>query len=238
MTKSAYIGLFSLLVLMVVLSLLLHSIFVNPSAPIDSLPADSASHTVYTSDTGRRASADDHLLIVNSRSVTEPQPAPETVGEETAYGNVSPETVVLADRSDVVPAAVQPVRHTIEKGDTYHSLAEKYYGSSGYCRLIEQANPDKPANKLKINDVVLIPPRPQDAVPQPQSGDQGGATLKDYKTYEVRSGDGFRKIAREQMGDENRWRELYELNRGLGIVKNETDLVKGQKIALPAQAKP
>jgi len=57
--------------------------------------------------------------------------------------------------------------------------------------------------------------------------------MSSYKPYVVKKGEGFRVIARRQLGSEKRWKEVYELNKGLGLVKNENGLKAGQKIVLP-----
>jgi nucleoid-associated protein YgaU len=51
-------------------------------------------------------------------------------------------------------------------------------------------------------------------------------------TYTVRSGDSLSKIAKKQLGDGNRWQEIYALNRD--VIGANPDLIKpGQKLRLP-----
>lgn len=74
------------------------------------------------------------------------------------------------------------------------------------------------------------------AAPPALNSNVTGQTKPDrssYKTYVVKKREGFRVIARRQLGKESRWKELYELNKGLGLVKNENGLKAGQKIVLP-----
>ncbi|MFJ7591582.1 LysM peptidoglycan-binding domain-containing protein [Streptomyces sp. NPDC097617] len=52
------------------------------------------------------------------------------------------------------------------------------------------------------------------------------------RTYTVRSGDSLPEIARRELGNEARWRELYAINRG--VVGDNPDLVRpGTVLTLP-----
>lgn len=64
------------------------------------------------------------------------------------------------------------------------------------------------------------------------------APAADGTTYTVVSGDSLSKIAKKHLGDANRWRELYEANKG--VIGDNPDLIKpGQKLKIPgAPAKP
>ena len=51
-------------------------------------------------------------------------------------------------------------------------------------------------------------------------------------TYTVQSGDSLSKIAREKLGDGNRWREIYDANRE--VIGDDPDLIKpGQRLRIP-----
>ncbi|MFI5667869.1 LysM peptidoglycan-binding domain-containing protein [Streptomyces sp. NPDC051704] len=52
------------------------------------------------------------------------------------------------------------------------------------------------------------------------------------RTYTVRSGDSLSSIARLELGNEARWRELYAMNRGV-VGSNPELLHPGQVITLP-----
>jgi len=51
------------------------------------------------------------------------------------------------------------------------------------------------------------------------------------KTYVVKAGDNLSKIAKEQLGDANRWTEIAELNKA--EVPNPNALKVGQELKLP-----
>ncbi|MFF4099917.1 LysM peptidoglycan-binding domain-containing protein [Streptomyces sp. NPDC001903] len=52
------------------------------------------------------------------------------------------------------------------------------------------------------------------------------------RTYTVRSGDSLSAIARRELGNEARWRELYAMNRGV-IGSNPELIHPGQVLTLP-----
>lgn len=57
------------------------------------------------------------------------------------------------------------------------------------------------------------------------------AALPQAKTYTVQGGDSLWAIARKQLGDGNRWKEIYELNRDK--VSNPNLIHPGQVLTLP-----
>lgn len=52
-------------------------------------------------------------------------------------------------------------------------------------------------------------------------------------TYTVKSGDYLWKIAQQQLGDASRWKEIYDLNKGV-IGSNPNLLYPGEKLRMPA----
>jgi len=63
-----------------------------------------------------------------------------------------------------------------------------------------------------------------------------GSVAKDVaaasKTYVVKAGDSLSKIAKELLGDANRWKEIYEANKD--VIKDPNVLTAGQKLVIPA----
>ena len=59
------------------------------------------------------------------------------------------------------------------------------------------------------------------------------ATETKPKTYTVDSGDNLSAIAKQELGDANRWREIYELNKDL--IGDNPDLIQpGMELKLPS----
>jgi LysM repeat protein len=262
MKKSAYVGLGALLALMLGVAFLFSSLLSNSTEPLDVNSA--RTHGDDIAARGGSRVADIPNFDPASRRAPAPTPEMLQINVPQYGGDVGtfPNTGGVS-RPDPVPANAQSKQHTIQQGDNYYVLAEKYYGSHAgrFVQLIAKANPDKDPARLKIGDVLVIPPKPADAqtapapAPQTRQGQTTGAvnvsetrqtrtstatvttttvetSLAAYKTYVVKEGDGFRKIAKKLLGDENRWKELFELNRDLGLVKDENGLRAGQKIAV------
>ncbi|HBN07567.1 MAG TPA: hypothetical protein DD435_02605 [Cyanobacteria bacterium UBA8530] len=59
-------------------------------------------------------------------------------------------------------------------------------------------------------------------------------TAKPTEPYSVKAGDSLSKIAKEQLGDANRWREIYDLNKAT-IGANPNKLSIGMKLNVPAK---
>ncbi len=60
-----------------------------------------------------------------------------------------------------------------------------------------------------------------------------GATETKTKTYTVDSGDNLSAIAKQELGDANRWREIYELNKD--VIGDNPDLIQpGMELKLPS----
>ena len=142
------------------------------------------------------------------------------------------------------PAAKWPRRHTIEAGDTLSDISVLYYGSSRHVDHIRKANPkNKNPAKLKLGDVLVIPapdktvistvatPRSDVARPGPTGGnvrDQASSS----RTYRVKEGDTFYRIAQQRLGNASRWKEILKLNHAL--VKGDPARLKpGMVLKLP-----
>jgi nucleoid-associated protein YgaU len=64
------------------------------------------------------------------------------------------------------------------------------------------------------------------------AADEIKAPEKAEKSYTIKSGDNLSDIAQEQLGDANRWKEIYELNKD--VIGDNPDLIHpGKKLKLP-----
>ena len=71
-------------------------------------------------------------------------------------------------------------------------------------------------------------------VMEQRRGERGGldATSTSTRTYTVKSGDSLSAIAESEMGDANRWPELYEANKD-AVGKNPDMIHPGLELKIP-----
>ena len=151
------------------------------------------------------------------------------------------------------PAETWPKRHRIGPGDTLSDISNRYYATSTLVGHILKANPGiKSPKALKIGDVLLIPAPTADEKPQAVAQQQssvpaktspgrsptsrnhkpGGKTTGAPRTYRVKNGDTFYRIAAKVLGNPARWKELYQRNRS--VVGNDPMRLKpGMLLTLP-----
>ena len=134
--------------------------------------------------------------------------------------------------------------HKVQSGDSFASLSRQYYGSERHIDHLVKANPQiKDPARLSIGTVVTIPPEPQatfasvatPAIRNVKPADSAAALDKgaaNSRTYQVKSGDSFYGIARDMLGDANRWNEILALNREK-VDGNPNRLRVGQVLVLP-----
>lgn len=127
------------------------------------------------------------------------------------------------------PAAMET--HRVQPGDTLSSLSQAYYGSERFVTLLREANSqiDDPT-MLRVGSVIRIPPAPEAATATTTPAATTRPAVK--RTYEVKSGDSFYAIARDQLGNAARWKELLALNNDL-VKGDPTRLRPGQIVVLP-----
>lgn len=134
--------------------------------------------------------------------------------------------------------------HRVQTGDTFASLAERYYGSAALAGFLQNANRSLGSAVLRPGQRVRIPSRPEvGSVPAGGLPSTGAVrktptmastpgTAKRPKTYRVQPGDSFFSIAKNVLGDASRFNELFELNRKL--VKGDPKRLRpGQVVVLP-----
>ncbi len=139
----------------------------------------------------------------------------------------------LPDVDPTVPNSSQRgVRYMVGKGDTLYKIASAAYGlkSAKIVNAIYEANrtvmPSPGA--LTIGQELLLPYVPGFDAPrvvgtaaapkssprrQPATGRPFEEGAGKTRWYQVKKNDRYVSIAREQLGDAARWREIYELNK-------------------------
>lgn len=128
------------------------------------------------------------------------------------------------------PAPLEPLplptsetkTHTVKKGEVLGDISRRHYGSSKHWRKIAAAN-NIQGDGLKEGMTLTIPPLEVAPVTTEAATSAGAGT------YVVKKGDSYYKIAKKELGDASRFKELEKLN---GIAAE--DLHEGQKLILPA----
>jgi len=156
-------------------------------------------------------------------------------------------------RQDTAPA--RPRYYVVQRNDNLSLIARKFYGPQqgnkiANIRRIFEANKAllKSPDRLREGQKLLIPPLPtgtagagvlSSALLEPVesvgrrhavSGRSAGAGVRQYV---VRPNDSLWKIAAEQLGDGNRYKEIAKLNAT--ILDDEDTLTVGMKLKIPAR---
>jgi len=142
-----------------------------------------------------------------------------------------------------------PVRYRVNPGDTLSQIASRFYGSrSARCvDAIFDANRERleSPDMLRVGMELVIPDidgAQAKAKSLPEAGrvaagasaeNQDSGTGASFTWYQIERNDGYANIARAQLGDANRWREIHELNKDK--FPDPQRIREGVRIKLPAQ---
>lgn len=121
-------------------------------------------------------------------------------------------------------------QHTIAQGETLWEIAEYYYKDGSLHHRILEANPGLDPARLKIGQVISIPPQDRPESTRQRHSEQTTSGAGRH-TYVVEHGDSLIKIARNLLRDGARWQEIYELNRDK--IPNPDILTVGTELKLP-----
>jgi len=116
----------------------------------------------------------------------------------------------------------------VERGDTLHSIARDHYGDAAQWVKIRDANPGIDPDRLKVGQVLVLPPKGEAPVAAPTAV---APVAAGRATYVVERGDTLINIARQVLGDGSRWREIYELNRDK--LPDPNRLIPGTELRMP-----
>ncbi|MFC4072674.1 LysM peptidoglycan-binding domain-containing protein [Actinoplanes subglobosus] len=133
-----------------------------------------------------------------------------------------PGTFELADLlrlAGVLPGGQPPRTYTVQRGDSLAKIAREQLGDEARWPeifVLNRATVQNP-NRIFPGQVLFLPPA-QSSGPIP-------------RLYTVKAGDSLSRIAREKLGDESRWREIFNLNRD--VISDPDRIFPGQVLVLP-----
>jgi len=223
----------------------------KPSAPTVPLPVGLANSSAVPAGTTAPLS-----LTANNPPATSPAApvsgadllaaTPPSSSEKVAMNTSPASSNVPVNKSMTTPGspdlrhAAAPETHKVQPGDSLATLAQTYYGGSKYAKFLADSNPQiaDPA-KLTPGTTVKIPALPPDIDAKLSAANNAKPSkaavttnAAGKRTYKVQPGDSFYRIAKSQLGDANRWKELFNLNKT--VVHNDpTQLQVGQTLVLP-----
>lgn len=178
-----------------------------------------------------------------------PPPAelPHSVTSESPSPKAAPAPVIgpMPAPTAAAPAGPAPAEkaaekiHVVQTGDTFNSMAQKYYGSTRHARLIATANPNIDPRRLHVGAKIKIPPAPA-ASPAGDSTTKPSATtaappVPPERAYTVKAGESWNDLGKRFLGSGSRWVEIYELNKER-VPRNINTLPAGTVLELPAEA--
>ena len=74
---------------------------------------------------------------------------------------------------------------------------------------------------------------PDDKMPDFSNVKSGSSSTASERTYEVKAGDTLSKIAKQEYGDANQWRRIFDANKD--ILKDPDKIFPGQTLRIPAK---
>ena len=140
------------------------------------------------------------------------------------------------------PSSSATTEYTIQDDDTLIHLARDRYGEDRYWHAIKAANPGLDERRMQIGQKIKLPTKAEAdrlmqpravAAPKPGLHDRGSGGVA-RATYVVGRGDTLTKIARNVLGDESRYLEIFELNRDK--LKSPDLIQPGMELKVPARA--
>jgi nucleoid-associated protein YgaU len=133
----------------------------------------------------------------------------------------------------------QRLLYTWQSNDSYVKVATKLYGVPAKFSLIQNANEGRediqPGEKIlvpvyDVENVAEAAEKP--AAQKPVAADPKAAPLASSgRSHTVKKGESLWKIAKAELGDANRWKDIYELNKDK--LKSPEALRDGMQLRLP-----
>ncbi|MCH8823117.1 MAG: LysM peptidoglycan-binding domain-containing protein [Planctomycetes bacterium] len=120
--------------------------------------------------------------------------------------------------------------YSVKKDDSMWTIAKAWFGEGSKWNLIAQANPYVDPDRLKLGQILQLPPKGAGPRPKP------ARIVRDTpNTYRVKHGDSLSSIAGKYYGDETKWRIIYEANRD--VIGNDPGALElGARLRIPPKS--
>ncbi len=141
------------------------------------------------------------------------------------YGN---EREPSADSPARRTKPARTVAYTVKENDSLWTIADAWFGDAGRWELIAKANPLIDPDRLKLGQVLRLPPKDADR----RRPERRRVSPNEPNTYTIRSGDSLWRIAKAQYGDETKWSIIYDANRAT-IGPDPARLKVGRSLRIP-----
>jgi nucleoid-associated protein YgaU len=117
----------------------------------------------------------------------------------------------------VVGGGPRPRTYKVKRDDTLSKIAEQQLGDANRWPEIFVLNRPqiRHRDRITVGQVLTLPATPLQPPP---------------KLYKVRRGDTLSKVAEQQLGDANRWPEIFQLNRD--IISDPDRIIPGQVLVI------
>lgn len=140
------------------------------------------------------------------------------------------------------PGVIAPefMEYTVQPGDTFASIARRFYGSTGKAELIARANPLVDPTRIKNGRVLKIPKdptniqgKPANAAPPGPSSPPTNPTpsVSGEKRHTVEKGETLTSISRKYYGTIRKTDVILKANRN--VLSKPEDLRPGQVLVIP-----
>jgi nucleoid-associated protein YgaU len=198
---------------------------------------DAAAETGKSSEVSLTASAPATRPPVQEKPVPHVGPGPTVAETDRPRPDAARETAELGEQDmssrleGLRKSAAGASAYTIQRGDTFISIAREHYGEDRFYMVIQEANPDLDARSLQPGQVIVLPPREQAIRARLVPKTKEIARETDEAIYVVGKGDTLIRIARNVLKDESRYMEIFRLNRDK--LESPDLVIEGMKLRLP-----
>ncbi len=205
-----------------------------PDAVADQQPRPSTTNRFPASAEQSRRLLEQRLaeLNRNQRSTLPNQPQNFTVANPTANGigyDVDRKPQARTTRAKPAPSRpiakkIKGTRYTVVSGDSLSRIAGRHYGRQAqvFVDAIFKANRNvlSDPNSLKVGMKLILPNLKNSnhatksrTVNSRKPASSNTRASQSFRWYQIQENDSYVSISRDQLGNGNRWDEIYELNR-------------------------